>query len=210
MFSQLFSCIVGWLTLSFLPPRWRVCCFILIGAAIGLAIALANVSRVTSYASDDSAACVNCHVMRPQYDAWRRSSHARDAQCNDCHVPHDNIVHKYAFKARDGLYHSAIFTLRMEPQVIHMSSMAIPVVEENCRRCHEETLQNVCLKSHQEGDLRCWDCHRETAHGRARSLSATPLVMSPSLPSVSEPQIPTIGGRAPRANHQSQGDGHGG
>ena len=29
----------------------------------------------------------------------------------------------------------------------------------------------------------CWDCHRETPHGRVRSLSAVPNAQVPQLPS---------------------------
>jgi hypothetical protein len=35
-----------------------------------------------SYLSTDPRACVNCHVMNPQYDAWLKSGrrHARQGQ----------------------------------------------------------------------------------------------------------------------------------
>jgi cytochrome c nitrite reductase small subunit len=167
-------------------------------------MAVGKVSRVTSYLSDDPEACVNCHVMRPQYASWQHSSHA-SATCNDCHVPHDTILNAYAFKARDGLYHSVIFTLRLEPQVIRMSRGAVPVVEGNCRRCHGRVIEEVSLRRRQPGDHRCWDCHREVPHGRVRSLSAAPRVMSPQLPPALQPQVPSIGGRKPRPPQAQQG-----
>ena len=185
-------------TLQFLPSGWRLVCFMGFGIVAGLGLALGKVSRATSYLSDAPEGCVNCHVMRPQYASWQHSSHARVATCNDCHVPHDNPVHTYAFKARDGLYHSAIFTLRWEPQVIRMSQAAIPVVEQNCRRCHEATLSEVAAHAVGGDDRRCWDCHREVPHGFARSLSATPNIMSPDLPGVLDQREPEIGGRTPR------------
>ena len=80
---------------------------------------------------------MNCHVMTTQYLTWQHSSHARVATCNDCHVPHDNLVHKFAFKAQDGSWHATVFTMRWEPQVIRLSERAKPVVQANCRRCHE-------------------------------------------------------------------------
>ena len=89
--------------------------------------------------------------------------------------------------------------MRGEPQVIQLSEAAIPVVEANCRRCHENVVGQVHLMSHEEGSPRCWDCHRETPHGRGRSLSATPGVMRPQLPEIKfGDQTPQIGGRAPR------------
>ena len=81
-----------------------------------------------SYLSNDPRACANCHIMREQFDGWQKASHHAVATCNDCHVPHDSVVNTYAFKARDGMRHSAIFTLRIEPQVIRLSAGAVPVV----------------------------------------------------------------------------------
>ncbi len=54
--------------------------------------------RAHTYLGDDPAACVNCHIMSPYYATWFHSSHARDATCNDCHVPHENAVKKWTFK----------------------------------------------------------------------------------------------------------------
>jgi len=198
MVRRFLSSIFRLLALEFIPPWLRVPCFVALGLLLGLGLAVGRVSRVTSYLSDSPEACVNCHVMRPQYASWQRSSHASAATCNDCHVPHDTLFHAYAFKARDGLYHSAVFTLGMEPQVIRMSSAAVPVVEENCRRCHNQTVEEVCGRPYEPGDKLCWDCHRGVPHGRVRSLSTTPSVMSPELPSVFQPQVPEIGGREPR------------
>jgi cytochrome c nitrite reductase small subunit len=62
-----------------------------------------------------------------------------------------------------------------------MSKDAIPVVERNCRRCHEEVIGETSLVEHHAGDLRCWDCHRDVPHGRVRSLSTTPGVFHPRL-----------------------------
>jgi cytochrome c nitrite reductase small subunit len=177
----------------------RIACITALGILTGLSLVVGWISRATSYLSDAPEACVNCHVMRPQYASWQHSSHFEVATCNDCHVPHQTLFHSYAFKARDGLYHSAVFTFRREPQVIRTSSAAIPVVEANCRRCHGELVESVALMEHQRGDNRCWDCHREVPHGQARSLSASPRVMNPKLPSVLLPQTPRIGGRKPRA-----------
>ncbi len=186
-------------TLRFLPPWWRAAGFLAAGVVAGLGAFAFHVSRAASYLSDDPETCVNCHVMGPQYLTWQHSSHARQASCNDCHVPHDGLLSHYLFKARDGLWHATVFTLRWEPQVIHLSAKAVDVVETNCRRCHGEVVAEVSARQHAPGDLRCWACHREVPHGRVRSLSATPSVFRPELPPVVSPkQKPTIGGRPAR------------
>lgn len=186
-------------SLGFVPPRWRIACFAALGLLGGVGLAVARISRAGSYLSDKPETCINCHVMNVQYATWQRSSHAGVATCNDCHVPHDNVLHHYAFKAKDGMRHATIFTLRGEPQVIRMSKAAVPVVEANCRRCHGNVVDEVHLKEYQSGDLRCWDCHRDVPHGRGRSLSSVHSPLNPQLPdSVLGDDSPRIGGRAPR------------
>ena len=182
--------------LRILSPGWRVAGFISLGVTLGAGMFVFHVSRAASYLSETPETCMNCHVMTTEYVTWRHSSHAGVATCNDCHVPHTSLPAHYAFKAKDGLWHATVFTMRWEPQAIRLSQGAIPVVENNCRRCHEQTVAEVAVAEHSRGDLRCWDCHRETPHGTVRSLSAVPDVFRPRLPSVPKLiQEPTVGGR---------------
>jgi len=97
-----------------------------------------HISKAPSYLSDKPEACTNCHIMAPQYATWSHSSHREWTHCNDCHVPHNNVVNKYYFKANDGLRHATIFTLRNEPQVIQIRHAGIGVVQDNCLRCHDK------------------------------------------------------------------------
>lgn len=176
------------LSLRFLHPKLRLPAFFLVGLASGLLLLLVHVSRATSYLSDSPETCMNCHVMTDAYLSWKHSSHRDRATCNDCHVPHTSIPREYAFKAKDGLRHAAIFTLRIEPQSIKLSHGAIPAVQENCIRCHESRVSEASACRYQTKDLRCWDCHRETPHGRVHSLSASPDTFRPHLPSVIVPK----------------------
>ena len=182
--------------LRFLSPGWRMPCFLMLGVLAGSGLFVLHISRAASYLSDSPETCMNCHVMTTQYVTWQHSSHGRVATCNDCHVPHTSLPAAYAFKAEDGLWHSTVFTMRWEPQVIRLSERAIPVVENNCRRCHNHVIEDVSLAVHKPGDQRCWDCHREVPHGTVRSLSATPGIFQPRLPEIELPsQKPTLGGR---------------
>ncbi len=171
-----------------------------VGAVIGLGAAVAQVSRAPSYLSDASETCINCHIMNPQYATWQHSAHANVATCNDCHVPHDNMLHQYLFKAEDGMRHSTVFTLRAEPQVIKLSNRAKPVVQANCIRCHEHVVEQMTARA-ADADKHCWDCHRSTPHGSARSLSATPFHMRPKLPSITSIDNPEINGRRARQSN---------
>ncbi len=170
------------LSLGFLPAGFRLPVMIGLGVFAGLGLTTAHLARVPSYLSDDPTTCVNCHVMGTAYLTWAHGSHRNVATCNDCHVPHDSLFAQYAFKAEDGMIHATVFTLRREPQVIRLSERAVPVVEANCLRCHATLVSQVHAKSWEPGDHRCWDCHRETPHGRVNSLSAAPGEMRPTLP----------------------------
>ena len=142
--------------------------------------------RAHTYLGDDPAACVNCHIMSPYYATWFHSSHARDATCNDCHVPHENIVKKWTFKGMDGMKHVAAFLTKSEPQVIEAHEASSQVIMNNCIRCHTQ-LNTEFVKTGKidymmsmvgEGKA-CWDCHRDVPHGGKNSLSATPAAIVP-------------------------------
>ena len=68
---------------------------LLLGVFFGSGMFTFITARGYSYMSDDPAVCVNCHVMRDQYDGWRHGSHHAVASCNDCHIPHDNLVRSF-------------------------------------------------------------------------------------------------------------------
>jgi cytochrome c nitrite reductase small subunit len=167
------------LTLSTVPRRLKFACFASVGACIGAGLYVARVSEATSYLSDDPKVCINCHIMAPEYASWQHSSHARVATCNDCLVPHDNVISKLYYKAKDGSRHSALFTLRRERQVIFAIPESRKVIQRNCERCHSRTLQPIA--QHSGTDRSCTDCHREVPHGRTHSLSATPNAAVPPL-----------------------------
>ena len=129
--------------LSGWPRPLQIGVYSLVGVAIGMALVLARIANATSYLSDAPQACINCHVMTDAYASWQRGSHGQVAVCIDCHVPHDNIVAKYAYKAQDGLKHSYVFTMRHEPQVLALSARAVPVVQTNCVRCHSHQVMMI-------------------------------------------------------------------
>ena len=167
------------LRLPGLPRFLQVLIYGLAGLIIGLGLVLVRISNAASYLSDSPKTCINCHVMTDAYASWQRGSHGRVAVCNDCHVPHENIVAKYAFKAIDGTKHSTVFTLGTEPQVLHLSSMARPVVQNNCLRCHQNQFEMIRLSDSTQ--QACWNCHTNI-HGDVHGLSASPAELRPKLP----------------------------
>jgi cytochrome c nitrite reductase small subunit len=170
-----------WMNLNHLPKSLRLACLVSTGGFVGLAVCVFTISNAGSYLSDDPKACINCHIMAPQYATWSHSSHGRGTTCNDCHVPHDSIFRKYWFKANDGLRHSTLFTLRMEPQVIRAREEAKEVIQANCVRCHVDNIDMIAQPAHSASDRSCVECHREVPHGRVNSLSSTPNAAVPPL-----------------------------
>ncbi|PKL83928.1 MAG: cytochrome c nitrite reductase small subunit [Ignavibacteriae bacterium HGW-Ignavibacteriae-3] len=174
------------------PPQWRYPVIVILGIFVGLGFYVLYISNAISYLSDDPKTCINCHVMIPQYATWERGSHGRGITCNDCHVPQNNIISKYLFKANDGLRHATYFTMRWEPQVIRIKDAGKRAVQDNCIRCHTNLIHPLALRSinnksvEDQTERYCWDCHRETPHGRIHSLSSTPYARAPQL----EPSVP--------------------
>ncbi len=167
------------------PEQWLVPVIIAVAIFSGLFLYAFYISNAPSYLSDNPQTCVNCHIMSPQYATWSHSSHKTVTNCNDCHVPHNNVFNKYFFKAKDGMRHATIFTLRAEPQVIFIKDAGREVVHKNCIRCHSQLLYDTRIASysatfnHFRQERKCWECHRETPHGRVNSLSSTPNARVP-------------------------------
>jgi len=171
---------------KFIPPdNWVFPVLLSVAVFFGLVLYLFHISKASSYLGDKPETCVNCHIMAPQYATWYHSSHREKTNCNDCHVPHNNVVNKYYFKAKDGLRHATIFTLRKEPQVIFIREDGREVVHQNCIRCHSELLIDSRLLTVNKNiqdyrmERKCWECHRETPHGRVNSLSSVPYTRVP-------------------------------
>ena len=167
------------------PPKWRFPVIVVSSILLGIILFTLYVSKAHSYLSDNPETCTNCHIMSPQYATWNHSSHREVAHCNDCHVPHNNVLNKYYFKAKDGLRHATIFTLKKEPQVIFIREEGAQVVHNNCIRCHSQQITDpklsVSVEEHQAHmqERKCGDCHREVPHGRVNSLSSVPNARVP-------------------------------
>ena len=171
---------------KFIPPdNWKLPVLFLLSIFTGLFLFAFYISKAPSYLGDKPESCTICHIMAPQYATWYHSSHRENAHCNDCHVPHDNFLNKYFFKAKDGMRHAKIFTLRKEPQVIFIKEAGRKVVHDNCIRCHEEllnesrlmTMNPTTIEFRMERD--CGECHHEVPHGSVNSLSSVPYARVP-------------------------------
>lgn len=129
-----------------------------------------------SYFKKDPKACVNCHIMRPQYDAWQKSSHHEVAVCIDCHLPHD-FVPKYLAKAENGWRHGEKFTTQQFVEPIVVQAKGREILQENCVRCHGELAHQIVGATTDAEQLPCTHCHWGVGHGEKAGLGG-PLTNS--------------------------------
>lgn len=141
----------------------------LIGAFAGLSIYAFDYAEGTSYLSDDPRACMNCHIMRDQFDAWQKAGHHAHATCNDCHVPHTSMIAKYLVKGEHGYRHSKGFTFQDFHEPIRITPSSAAVVRVNCVRCHEPLVSEIdTARGADHAGADCLHCHTHVGHGPAR------------------------------------------
>lgn len=147
------------------PEYFVILIAVLIGIPVGLGAFTFEFADGTSYLSNDPKACVNCHVMKPQYESWSKSSHRATAVCNDCHTP-GGFMQKYAAKASNGFWHSWAFTTGRFKDPIRIKPHNQRLVEVACRDCHRQFLESSNLIQHKPGQMSCVQCHSDVGHNR--------------------------------------------
>jgi cytochrome c nitrite reductase small subunit len=152
-------------------PAWGTRAFAVLGAAFGIALGLGlytvRYAEALAYLSDDPRACVNCHIMRDQFEGWSKGPHAAVATCNDCHTPHD-FVGKYLSKGLNGYHHSRAFTLQDFHEPILIKERNARVLQASCVGCHGELVAELHAARGEREDVRCVSCHRSVGHGPTR------------------------------------------
>lgn len=118
-----------------------------------------------SYLSNDPETCINCHIMRDQYEGWNHSSHKDFATCNDCHIPHE-FPDKYIVKGINGWNHSFAFTTGNFDEPIRIREFNADVVQENCMNCHGLLVSQVQNDQIHAEEMQCIECHRNVGHNR--------------------------------------------
>lgn len=138
---------------------------ILFGILVGIGSFTFTYGEGFSYFSTDPRACVNCHIMRPQYDSWQKSSHHTAATCVDCHLPHTFFA-KYVAKADNGYRHSWAFTFQDFHEPIEMTPRNRRILQNNCVTCHGELVHPLLASgTTPESSVSCVHCHADVGHG---------------------------------------------
>ena len=138
---------------------------VLIGFLVGTGAFTFKYAEGLSYFSTDPKACVNCHIMTPQYDSWQKSSHHTVATCVDCHLPHTFFA-KYMAKAENGYHHSKGFTLQDFHEPIMIKEKNERILQHNCVECHEDMVHELFRGDITNPDaVSCIHCHASAGHG---------------------------------------------
>ncbi len=141
---------------------------VLAGILLGVGTFTFYYAEGFSYMSNDPKVCVNCHIMRDEYNSWSRGPHHHVAVCNDCHIPHE-LVPKLAAKMRNGYNHSRAFTFMDFPQPIMITQKNAEILQDNCIRCHEDLVHDALLvRAQGPEDNLCVHCHANVGHARGK------------------------------------------
>lgn len=148
--------------------RWLIALSVALGLAAGVGLFTFRYADGLSYLSPNPTACVNCHIMRSQYDSWQKSSHHTAAVCVDCHLPHSFFA-KYFAKAENGYRHSKEFTAQTFAEPIRVQARGREILQENCVTCHADLSHAIAVGVHGE-QLECVKCHFGVGHGERTGL----------------------------------------
>ncbi len=138
---------------------------VLLGLLIGTGAFTFRYAEGLSYFSTDPKACMNCHIMTPQYESWQKSSHHAVAGCVDCHLPHTFIA-KYIAKAENGYHHSKAFTTQNFQEPIMIKEKNSGILQRNCVDCHDDMVHELFRRNVNDPDaVSCIHCHASVGHG---------------------------------------------
>ncbi len=150
--------------------KWAILLAVTLGLAAGVGSYTFRYAEGLSYFSTNPAACVNCHIMQPQYDAWQKSSHHAVAKCIDCHLPHA-FIPKYLAKAENGYRHGERFTTQNFVEPIFVQAAGRKILQDNCVRCHQLLAHDIATGPRGKlDDLTCVHCHAGVGHGERAGL----------------------------------------
>jgi cytochrome c nitrite reductase small subunit len=137
----------------------------LLGVLVGAGAFTFKYAEGFSYFSTDPKACMNCHIMTPQFDSWQKSSHHTSATCVDCHLPH-TFVAKYIAKAENGYHHSKAFTTQEFQEPIMIKKKNSRILQHNCVECHQDMVHGLFREDITNPDaVSCMHCHASVGHG---------------------------------------------
>jgi cytochrome c nitrite reductase small subunit len=195
----------GWLLRSMFPraPGSRLPVFfaIALGIAAGVGSYTFSYAKGLSYFGTEPSACVNCHIMEPQYAAWQKASHHTVARCIDCHLP-AAFVPKYIAKAENGYRHGKLFTTQTFEEPITVKPPGLAILQDNCERCHADLVHGIVgygafdppgaddrAAAAPDRSIPCIHCHWTVGHGERAGLGGPLREGRGAAPEASETDV---------------------
>ena len=136
---------------------------LLVGVPVGTSTATFFLADGLSYLSGNPQACMNCHVMKGNFESWQASSHHGFTSCNDCHTA-GSPVSRYGQKALNGFLHSWAFSTGRFDEPIRIKAFNRKIVVRNCLRCHEPLIESSRSGHLAFSDTDCLHCHQNSGH----------------------------------------------
>lgn len=174
-----------WLVRSMFPrsagsSRLPVLFAVAVGVAAGVGSYTFSYAKGLSYFGTEPSACVNCHIMEPQYAGWQKGSHHGVAVCIDCHLPSE-FVPKYIAKAENGYRHGKLFTTQTFEEPITVKPPGLAILQANCERCHADLVHGIVgygafelpgarAEVRPSQAIPCIHCHWTVGHGDRAGL----------------------------------------
>jgi len=147
------------------PNRASTTNWFAVACVLGVLLVAGIAGAWAMQATDQAAFCGSCHSMDTSFWTFGKSGHAKLA-CNDCHAP-QNLAAKIPFKAQAGTADVWATVSKNIPDVIHASKLHKDVIQANCVRCHQPTLETVAM----DAKPWCVDCHRSVPHKSRTPIS---------------------------------------
>lgn len=142
-----------------LSPLLLVTFGVVIGLFSGSTVYTFYYANGVSYFSDNPKACMNCHVMKPHYDSWNKSTHHAVTTCNSCHAPRDQLS-KYITKAINGFNHSWAFSFDSYEDNLKIRPWNKEITLKTCMNCHK----NFNHPNGYDKNFNCTSCHKGVGH----------------------------------------------
>ncbi len=154
---------------------------LLIGAIIGVGFSFAVYE--TSEKTADANFCGSCHTMKPFVSAFEIHVHGGDnrfgfqAECNDCHLPHDGLAHYFFVKVKSSTNDIWVETFDNTDKIDWRKKIKDGnrfVYDSGCLSCHAD-LENKTLSNpraflphrlyfSKTTTKTCADCHANAGH----------------------------------------------
>ena len=110
--------------------------------------------------SDSPEFCSSCHSMNEYAVTWQASNH-KQFKCTECHLPQDNMINKMMAKTETGMNDTYHEFMRDYPAEIELTVKGKDIVNSNCLRCHQSSVENTFAM---ESSDNCIKCHSGLVH----------------------------------------------